>query len=248
MGATNCHVAHCADNCERSVNEVSVDVWAEGRHQGPSQAPTPSRSVDLREPFTVELFTGWYGEKGQIGISVSADDDPSYVTITSVWERGLMATWNEDNHSQKQVRAGDAIISADGVVGDSFLIMDAIFNDELWVNVDVLVLVICPKQKLDKWVGDEPLDFYNLPNYRCPFEQADQAELAQDVAGMLPPDAIIGAYTEFDPYVPFGEETIFEGDEYPVDMANNQDGYRHLLPDNVIDPEDELYSARISAR
>eukprot|EP00427_Karlodinium_veneficum_P016495 CAMPEP_0169149692 /NCGR_PEP_ID=MMETSP1015-20121227/49694_1 /TAXON_ID=342587 /ORGANISM="Karlodinium micrum, Strain CCMP2283" /LENGTH=149 /DNA_ID=CAMNT_0009218593 /DNA_START=48 /DNA_END=494 /DNA_ORIENTATION=- len=149
MGTIHCNT-ECAENCERSANESHVEIWAENRPPPPGQDycqevhPGQSHSLndggsDNRDPFTVELFTG-DAHKGQLGMSVSADDDPSYEPSQKFGtDRGLVASWNEDQHSLKQVRAGDAIVSADGVAGDSFLMMDVIFNEDLWDNVDVLV-------------------------------------------------------------------------------------------------------------
>lgn len=230
MGGIHCNT-ECAENCERSANESHVEIWAENRPPPPGQDycqevhPGQSHSVndggfEIRDPFTVELFTG-DARKGQLGMSISADDDPSYVTITEVWHRGLVASWNEDQHSLKQVRAGDAIVSADGVAGDSFLMMDAIFNEDLWDNVDVLVLVICPKQKLELWLGDNAEQFYNLPKYGALLLEPEEAdEMPADIADMLPPDRIVDIYQDFGshlpdndayqdfsgPYLPYAEE------------------------------------------
>jgi len=49
-----------------------------------------------------------------LGILVSSDDDPKYITIDDVWEPSLMSEWNKAHDEDQQVGAGDTIVSVNG--------------------------------------------------------------------------------------------------------------------------------------
>lgn len=71
----------------------------------PDNLERPPKALD-RSPFIVQLCPG----KGTpLGLAVSIDDDPSYVSIDDIASVGLVAEWNKAQREELNVLVGDTI-------------------------------------------------------------------------------------------------------------------------------------------
>lgn len=67
-----------------------------------------------REPFVVKLQLG---SGSPLGLAVSIDDDPSYVSIDGISTPGLIAEWNSSKDDSLKVCVGDIITAVDDSSG-----------------------------------------------------------------------------------------------------------------------------------
>jgi len=77
-------------------------------------SPDTVKANKGRRPFQVVLSrmgSHW----NNIGLVLSPDDSPTYLTIDDMWEPSLLSEWNAKQDKLKQVRIGDMIQAVNGV-------------------------------------------------------------------------------------------------------------------------------------
>lgn len=113
--------------------------------------------LDNRTEFSVELVTGM-GSLLKIGLTISADADPTFVTIDKIWSPSLISYWNDTHFEVVKVRVGDVIMAANDVSGDGTEIMDQIASAGHSLYLETLVLEVWPRHRVDalKEVGLNP--------------------------------------------------------------------------------------------
>jgi len=85
---------------------------------GVESKPTPLN----RLPFVVQLKLGRQGFP--LGLAVSIDDDPSYVSIDGISSPGLIAEWNHSQPGQFNVSVGDTITAVNRCSGNGRQMLD----------------------------------------------------------------------------------------------------------------------------
>jgi len=115
-------------------------------------------AIDDRSEFIVDLCAG-IRSPWKIGLTISAADDPTYVTIDEVWAPSLISAWNEVHSDALKVRVGDVIIAANDISGDGTEIMDRIASAGHALYFETLLLEIWPKHRLKslKEAGLQPV-------------------------------------------------------------------------------------------
>lgn len=88
-------------------------------------------------PFLVEVLPKEDGTP--LGITVSLDDDPSYLSIDDVRSPGLIAEWNESHSEDLMVCTGHVIISVNGTLSSAQDMLDSISSLKKGVPLQLLV-------------------------------------------------------------------------------------------------------------
>jgi hypothetical protein len=97
----------------------------EGLHEGALLLENLHFSLE-QPPFLVEVKPETDGTP--LGITVSPDDDASYLTIDDVRTPGLIAKWNASHCEDMTVRTGYTIVSVNGVLNSAHDMLAAIQN------------------------------------------------------------------------------------------------------------------------
>jgi ADP-ribose pyrophosphatase YjhB (NUDIX family) len=139
-----------ANQCEDVVPDGWVGIYTDETPAEEVQQYISAEALDNRPEFRVEVFSGLY-QKMQLGLTISVEDDPSYVTIDDIWEPSLIGEWNGMVEWDKRVKVGDAITAANFVGGSANLILDTICSASHTSRINLLHLDICPKNCLPEW-------------------------------------------------------------------------------------------------
>merc|ERR1712070_95777 len=66
-----------------------------------------------------------------LGLTLSMDDSPAYLTVDAVRDTGLVKVWNDTHGDQLKVAAGDRITSVNHISGDAAKMLQAIRDSKV---------------------------------------------------------------------------------------------------------------------
>jgi len=135
---------------------VPLKLLIQGSCEGDTDASDPSTIlslegivteealVPLRDPFTVQLSLG--RQSLPLGIAVSIDDDPSYVSIEQVNSPGLIAEWNSSQTEEYRVNVGDTITAVNRCSGSGRQLLDILTSISKMNRGAVMQISVVPRR------------------------------------------------------------------------------------------------------
>jgi hypothetical protein len=116
-------------------------------------------SDNQRQPFDVFLIVG---SETPLGVVVSPDDDPRYLTLDDILTPGLIADFNAGHSEDKQVQVGDIIMSVNGTSENSLAMLEKLCSVQNCGKGAILQLRIGPNA-----FSREPFEITLLLREKC---------------------------------------------------------------------------------